>query len=445
MSAREGREPFNGALYGASQFLILIAMVPSLLPKPLRLGSMIFASWVAYKMIFTQTTGDMGGDLGLGSAVLQQLLIGIDFALVTDPTSLKELSDKNPTLVTARPSKDRLIWALKLYVNPRGIGWAHEPLYLPNRPSPLMPRLKFVVSRFTRMVGCILLECVIYVVDASNPGMTTPGMVLSQAPLKWRALGVACFVVAGACRLNAMHTGLSALVVGCGFSSPDRWPNFFGSPFDAWQLKILWRKVWHQNVRKSVLGCTSAVMSIFPVPTSTFGITLYKLSRLYVTFFLVGAAHVGGDRMLTGKLGAGAFKLFMLQPLGLTLEFFADYLWCRFIQQFSPPLRNKPTPLKTNGYFKDPTKSTETLDIGGYGNVGLRGYNQHRGQGRDTAPTWVRFVGLVWVAVWAVWTVAFMVDPMCSVGMFTDPRVDLRQPNWFSALYAKSRHNGLEM
>ena len=47
---------------------------------------------------------------------------------------------------------------------------------------------------------------------------------------------------------------------------------------------------------------------------------------------------------------------------------------------------------------------------------------------------WVRCVGYIWVFLWFVWSLPFMIDPMVPVGIFTDPRVDLKSflENWFN-------------
>jgi hypothetical protein len=80
-----------------------------------------------------------------------------------------------------------------------------------------------------------------HVLNASNPGMTTFSAPLSQSALHWRALGVVGFGVAGYARINLVHCLLSAGVVACGFSAPERWPNLFGSPLQAWSVQRFWR------------------------------------------------------------------------------------------------------------------------------------------------------------------------------------------------------------
>jgi hypothetical protein len=152
---------------------------------------------------------------------------------ITHPDTLHNLQDSRGGKITERPFKQRVVWAYNLYTNPRGIGWAHESQRLPSRPPPSTPRWKFVGTQLLFALLSILLECIGHVLNASNPGMTTPGVLLSQSALRWRALGVASFGAAAFARINALHCVLSASVVACGLSTPERWPCLFGSPLQA--------------------------------------------------------------------------------------------------------------------------------------------------------------------------------------------------------------------
>jgi len=251
------RKPFDVLLFSISMVILIVASIPSFLPKFARVLGILFVGSIHYRIIFTQTTGDFAGDLGLGSAILSQYLRGADYALFTSPESLTNYRDGDASKVTQHPFKKRIRWTLRLYSNPRGIGWAHEPRQLPSRPSPSMPRWKFVFSRILFTMGCFSAIGVVYVVDASNPGLTTPGMLLTEAPLHWRALGVTCFGLGGVFTLSGLNSILAAVVVACGFSSPERWPWLFGSPFQLWSIRRFWRRFWHQMIRKVNVFCIS--------------------------------------------------------------------------------------------------------------------------------------------------------------------------------------------
>ena len=244
------RRPFDVVLFCISLAIQIVVSIPSFLPKFARVLGTLLVGYIHYQIIFTQTTGDYAVDFALGSAILAQYFTGADYALFTSPEKLMDYRDGDASKVAQRSFKKRLQWTLKLYSNPRGIGWADEPSHLPNRPSPSTPRSTFVFSRLLFVIGCISAIGVIYVVDASNPGLTTPGMLLSEAPLHWRALGAAGFGWGGVFALSALNSILASVVVGCGYSSPERWPRFFGSHFQVWSVTRFWRRFWHQAIRR---------------------------------------------------------------------------------------------------------------------------------------------------------------------------------------------------
>jgi hypothetical protein len=234
------RKQFNGALFGLFQIICILGITPGV-PPALKWIAFAALVWISHHLITKTTTHDLTADLGLGSAILTQLSFAMDIMFVTHPDTLQNLQDSRAGMITARPFKQRVVWAYNFYTNPRGIGWAHEPQHLPSRPSPSTPRWEFVGNRLLFALLSFLLECISYVFNASNPGMTTPGILFSQSALRWRALGVASFGAAGFARMNALHCVLSASLVVCGFSTPEKWPYLFGSPLQAWSVQQFWR------------------------------------------------------------------------------------------------------------------------------------------------------------------------------------------------------------
>lgn len=244
------RPPFNFLLYGISQVIVVIATIPRFLPKTIKFLSLLFAGYVSFDIIYTQTTGSKEGNVALGSAIIGQFFIAIDYLLLSPSEDLRDLDDKDTSKITEKSFKKRALWALKLYANPRGIGCSHEPAHLPLRPSPSTPRWKFVASRFSRFIVYLFLCSMTQKALVSNPGLTSPGMVISEASFYWRVLGVACFGLAAICSISAVQSALAIICVGSGISSPDRWPLLFGSLLDAWSIQRFWRRVWHQMFRR---------------------------------------------------------------------------------------------------------------------------------------------------------------------------------------------------
>jgi len=181
---------------------------------------------------------------------MTQLVFAFDQLFLSHPNDLKNLVDKNPKKVTERSFKERFAWAVSLYTNPRGIGWAHEPPALSNQRPPPTNRWTFVWSRLVRLLRWIVVGGAAIVINASNPALATPGKVLSQATLPLRALGAAGYGVGGCAGMGAIHTAISIFAVGSGLSNPSGWLDLFGSPVEVWSIQRFWRRGWHQLLRK---------------------------------------------------------------------------------------------------------------------------------------------------------------------------------------------------
>jgi hypothetical protein len=259
MSA-DHRKPLDGALLFTSYVILTIVLFPAFIPRPVKVLAFVVVGWCFHRIIFTQTTGNFNIDFALGTAILVQYMLVLDIALLTPPENLKDFHDNDPTRVVERPLKKRVLWAFKLFSNPRGIGWAHEPSHLPHRPSPSTPRSRFVISRILYATCCFCIAGGASIFDATYAGMITAEL-LTGAPLHRRVVGVLSFGLAALCMISGNHAVLAASVVGCGVSSPEKWPLLFGPPLQVWSIKSFWRRFWHQLIRRVRL-IQSMVVSI---------------------------------------------------------------------------------------------------------------------------------------------------------------------------------------
>jgi len=425
------REPFSGILFFLFQIMCILGITPG---GPPTLKWIVFAAlvWISHFLITKTTTQDLTADLSLGTSILIQLCTVFDMIFVTHPDTLQNFQDSGGGKVTERPFKQRVVWAYNLYTNPRGIGWAHESRHLPSRPSPSTPRWKFVGVRILHAFLYFILDRVAHALNASNPGMTTPGVLLSQSALHWRALAVVSFGATAFTRMNLSHCLLSAGVVALGLSTPERWPHLFGSPLQAWSVQQFWRKVWHQMLRRIVIACASfATSKIIRSHTRTYGRRAYLPNFVhtslwvFMVFVIGGIIHVGGEYMLLGRFGSGALKFFILQPVAITLEKMVTFSW----SFFNPPLDingSNPRTKQPNGQNSMKNLSPNTSKNSELSRSGLEM------EVASELPMWLRYVGYIWVFLWFVFSYPFSIDPLVSRGIFTDPRVDLRTFAWAS-------------
>ncbi|KAF9554739.1 hypothetical protein CPC08DRAFT_766469 [Agrocybe pediades] len=423
--------PFDGLQFALFQTLLVAVIVPGQ-PRISQVACLAAVVPISYHLITKTSTGDPAGDLGLGSAILTQILVALDLVFFTDPNTLKNLEKpKESTRITEQPFSRRLRWALDLYTNVRGIGWAHEAPLLPERPAKTMTRRKFLMDRLAIVASCGALELALTVMSASNPRMTATDNLAGYS-WYWKVLGVSCFGIAGASRIEAMYCMLSMAIVGLGFSSPHRWPRAFGSPLDAWSVQRFWRRVWHQNLRKSALGCTEFILAPFSVfdrtkvPSQPQLNTRTKLARLYVAFTITGVVHIGGEYMLLGKMGWGSFTFFALQAVGISIEKVVSA--CYHVLERTPQVDHPTANAHGHSSGGHPTQENATAKPNGAGSVGKGPEKREK-----KTEMWVRCIGYIWVILWFSWSASYMVDPIISTGMFVHPWLDLRRRGewWF--------------
>src|SRR5258705_5243553 len=99
-----------------------------------------------------------------------------------------------------------------------------------------------------------------------------------------------------------------------------------------------------------------------------------------------------------------ALSFLMLHPVGISIERFIVH----FRRQFSG---SQDKPIMVDNFDKSQvTKS--------------HGYRKIE---EPIPPLWIRCVGFIWLAFWIALTAPYIVNPLCVVGVFSDPRVDLRR------------------
>ena len=161
-------------------------------------------------------------------------------------------------------------------------------------------------------------------------------------------------------------------------------------------------------------------MEYLPLPDAENGLIAYKLLRCCIVFFIGGVVHMGGDKMLTGRLTFGwSFMFFVLQPFGIAFESLVCYLWThwRGTQHSSSKTGHR----KASGSGRDQAND-----------ISARRFSmENRIEMRDESdpPLWIRSIGHIWVAIWFTWTAAYFIDPMCAKDMFSDPRLT-RSTTW---------------
>ena len=187
-------------------------------------------------MIFFCASSDPVSDLYAAYPVTSLFFNSLDYILLRKYQPELQPSGQKP--LSKLPLKNRLWWAASLSINPRGIGWTHEPTrHLPPRPSST-PR-KFILSQLMWMVFYILLFDIINIIVRTNPCFATGGPSFAAFGWLWRST-VWLVVPSGYCMSSMLYTACSIVSVAIGMTEPRDWPRLFGSPLDGYTLRNCW-------------------------------------------------------------------------------------------------------------------------------------------------------------------------------------------------------------
>ncbi|EDR03831.1 uncharacterized protein LACBIDRAFT_306530 [Laccaria bicolor S238N-H82] len=373
------RHPFSWNLHALTQCLLVLSITVFSSKTSIWTRWSIFlpiAVTSCYLVCYT-TTGDVTVDQGLGTAILIQLMIAVDYILITDVQRDIYPKDQPPRKKGADadiPLMKRFRRAISLYTTPRGIGWSFEPRTLP-KPS-TKPRFVFVSSRITRALASALTGTFASVMINSNPALS--GITLSVRDMGWfyRTTGIFAFALNAIAQINTIHCVLAAFCVGVGISGPEEWPDLFGSPFDAYSVQRFWGRTWHQVLRRPLKSCTIFVVTkILHRPRDK---QYTPLVFLNTVFLISGLVHVGGEYMMLGRLGLGAFRFFLVQGLAVSVETIVSNVFSLSGSRLASP----------------------------------------RKAALSTPKLWMRIVGYVWVLLWFWWSLPFMVDPGILAGAY---------------------------
>jgi len=249
-------------LFALSQCLLLAGLV--IRPSPYRWMLWPLIACINCYCYFLTPTDDPVTNEGLRFLIVIYLYHASDYILLTDVQRELRLPGQEP--ISDAGFWSRLKWGLDLLYNARGVGWAHEPRsVLP--PHPNLTRVQFLTSRFLRIVVYMLMKDI---GDTMlSPFIARGAPPSAQQPWLWRFCGVSLIVFTQWCAMYAMHSSYSIVFVASGLSTPDSWPDAFGTWRGAYTIRKFWgygvplcsdfnfahvlssySRTWHQFIRR---------------------------------------------------------------------------------------------------------------------------------------------------------------------------------------------------
>ncbi|KAF9780787.1 membrane bound O-acyl transferase family-domain-containing protein [Thelephora terrestris] len=237
------------------------------------------------------------------------------------------------------PRSKKLWWMLDIAHSTRMIGWVQEPRNcLPAHPPPSRREflrettLKFIVNfAIADLSGAVSARCPTF--DSRFPHNSTYALknALAAFPILHHAPYALAFGVMTGASLNAVHNIIALAFVGIGNSSPTLWPDMYGRWGDAYTVRKLWGRTWHQHMRPMVAGLGRLVANkILKFPPGT---NRSSYAQLYIAFFISAAIHFAGDFLSQQRMVYHSFKFFLLQAMAITFEDFVIYIAKQFLPQ----------------------------------------------------------------------------------------------------------------
>ena len=227
----------NIALFTVSQCLLIAGLVVR--PSPYRWMLWPLIASINCYCFFRCPPSETPTSDGLRLCALAlYVFVASDYILLTDVQRELRLVDEDELISDSRLWL-RVKWGLRLFFNPRGVGWAHRSRSVPP-PRRDLTRLAFVFSQLGWLAAYILIADAASIMMRADPFFVKNALPFAQQPLLWRCWGVVLFAISSTTGVSIVHTVFSVIFVATGLSNPHMWPPLFGNWLDAYTVRRFW-------------------------------------------------------------------------------------------------------------------------------------------------------------------------------------------------------------
>ncbi|KAI0095915.1 hypothetical protein F4814DRAFT_435407 [Daldinia grandis] len=278
------------------------------------------------------TAGNAARDYGLSGWSIVFLLLFLDFSTTNprwigrrDGSSSRE--DNNKGITTQRDPRtwlQRLAWALRLATTLRGVGWDWQVKGVPEHLERNVPRLEFVGKRVLDLARYTLVKLIaLYgigfceAIQQEASSLSPWGGCLLRVVENW------CGAIWSWNTVGIGYTVVSVIAVLLGISEPWEWPPMLNSVTMATSVRKTWSVAYHQILRRAVQqpGIRLARLLGFKK-----GSIPSRYIQLYLGFYISFSIHWWQQYVIT-RGDKGEFAFFMIQPVVITIEDFAQWVW----------------------------------------------------------------------------------------------------------------------
>nr|A0A3G9GUR6.1 RecName: Full=Acetyltransferase cdmC; AltName: Full=chrodrimanin B biosynthesis cluster protein C [Talaromyces verruculosus]BBG28482.1 acetyltransferase CdmC [Talaromyces verruculosus] len=246
---------------------------------------------------------------------------------------------------------DRIKSAFIYQLNPRGVGTRYQvknippvPEYYKKRKGYLSQRYRFVVRQLCLFVWQYLIVdvgCSLWhnLPDQERFALFGPGTewnIINAGPQQWKVRLMAAMIFWTTARnaVDLSHRLGSAVLTGIGATSVHEWPPMCGSLRDAYTLRNLWGKWWHQQLRWTLSSHSNFVTRrLLKLPRRSL---LERYLNNAIVHVFSAFIHVNGWRLAgipDGYIGPSLFYMSFVG--GYLVEDFVQHIWATLFRSRS--------------------------------------------------------------------------------------------------------------
>ncbi|KAI0824502.1 membrane bound O-acyl transferase family-domain-containing protein [Trametes gibbosa] len=225
-----------------------------------------------------------------------------------------------PGSMAERPLWTRFWHSLCVLHNSRLVGTNAQ---VANVPPPFKgTRTQYLLRRIREVLGGLVMFDFIetfihshhHLYDPSRNDAHFPSGLLGYFE---RSACMAVWLVMTYIVLKISYGALTIVAVGTHLWSAEDWPDIYGDLSDAYTIRRLWGRTWHQVLRRHFAHWGNWTVNTLNVPRGTF---LSSQVQVHVAFALSGLLHCIGDLVVGKEVFGHSWKFFAANGIAITFE-----------------------------------------------------------------------------------------------------------------------------
>ena len=226
------------ALFSHLPFFLALVVPPSPYRKLIFIPILCANIWI---LLYAPSPTEFSNLVGIwGASLATRVAIASDFILLTDvQNELRLQNDKRH--ISAAPLHERMSWAFRLMITPRGIGWAHEcTTRIPPKPQSDISRWTFVVSKILWVGYYYILSDLVRIPLQWNFAVVRGEVSMEGLTGLFSRATFLVYLAEVYIGMSMVYNILAAVEVSVGLSEPRDWPAIFGYWSDAYTVGRFW-------------------------------------------------------------------------------------------------------------------------------------------------------------------------------------------------------------